>query len=420
MWVVLKAISVREASCLKGTVSIQGSKNTVLPIIAASLLANGVSVIYNCPHIEDVKVMCKLLDCLNVKTKLTNHVLTIDTSNARCATLPEELTCKLRSSVLLLGSMLAKWKNAKLGMPGGCAIGMRPIDIHIDGFKAMNVNVDCSEGVLCCNSNGLSGCDYTLRYPSVGATENLLIAASGVEAVTVLRGVAKEPEVIELCKYLVSMGVCIEGIGTEVLIIKGCAFLKSVTYTNVYDRIVAGTYLLFATAMNSEVRLTGINDISYLKNVILVCIKLGACIIKINDSIRIASDGFVKAGDFSTGIYPDFPTDLQPVLAAVLMKASGESVITETVFENRFSIVKELSKLDADITVDKNKIIINGKKEIQGHTVKATDLRQGAALVIAGVMAKGYTTITDISFIERGYEDIVNDIASLGVDIAYV
>ncbi|MCR5702321.1 MAG: UDP-N-acetylglucosamine 1-carboxyvinyltransferase [Lachnospiraceae bacterium] len=404
---------------MKGTVSIQGSKNTVLPIIAASLLADGVSVIYNCPHIDDVEAMCELLNCLNVETKLVNNVLTIDTSNARYACLPEKLTCKLRSSVLLLGAMLAKWGHAGLGMPGGCAIGMRPIDIHLDGLRLMNVNIDCEEGMLCCSSKGLKGCDYTLRFPSVGATENLLIAASGIGEITILRGAAKEPEVIELCKYLMSMGACIEGIGTEVLIIKGTANLKSVSYTNVYDRIVAGTYLLLATAVCSEVRLTGINDISYLKNIIGVCVKLGACIIKINDSIRIASDGLVKAGSFSTGIYPDFPTDLQPVLASVLMKAYGESVITETVFEKRFSIVNELLKLGAAICVDKNKIIINGKKEIHGHTVKATDLRQGAALVVAGVMAKGYTTITDISFIERGYEDIVRDIASLGADIAY-
>lgn len=416
----LKAISVKEAALLKGSIEIQGSKNTVLPVMAATLLSSGISVIYNCPMIEDVQVMCQLLECLHVRTRLQNHVLTIDTRNASYEVLPDTLTKKLRSSVLLLGPILARWQKAEIGMPGGCAIGQRPIDIHLEGLMRMNVNVNVHKGILTCETFYLQGTEYHLRFPSVGATENLIMAAVGAKGRTILRGAAKEPEIIELCNYLLSMGALIEGVGTDVLIIKGTGELTSCDYCNVYDRIVAGTYLLMAAAVPSDIRLTGIEDIHYLKNVIQVASKLGVNVIKFEHYLSVQSLGKVYANDFETGIYPEFPTDLQPVLITVLLRAGQDSSVTETVFENRFGIAKELAKLDAEIDIKGQTAFIKGNAKLQGHTVKAADLRQGAALVIAGLICKGYTTVTDISYIERGYEDIVRDLQSVGVEVTYV
>lgn len=416
----LKAISVKETGKLKGTIEIQGSKNTVLPIMAATLLSSGISVIHNCPMIEDVRVMCQLLNCLHVHTNFENHILTIDTRNAAYEPLPYSLTRKLRSSVLLLGPLLARWQKAELGMPGGCAIGLRPIDIHLEGFMKMNVDVNLYKEVLTCKTLYLQGCEYNLRFPSVGATENLILAAVGALGNTTLRGVAKEPEIIELCSYLLSMGAEIEGIGTDVLIITGKNKFYPSDYCNVFDRIVAGTYLLMAAALPSDIKLMGIEEIHYLKNVILTVSKLGVNVVKFDNYLSVQSFGKVTAGDFETGIYPEFPTDLQPMLLTVLLKAEGRSSVTEKVFENRLGIVEELKKLNAEIKVKDRVAFIEGNVNLQGHTVRATDLRQGAALVIAGLICKGYTTITNISYIERGYEDIVRDLQGIGVAIAYV
>lgn len=283
----LKAISVKEAALLKGSIEIQGSKNTVLPIMAATLLSSGISVIYNCPMIEDVQVMCQLLECLHVKTRLEDHVLTIDTRNASYEVLPDTLTKKLRSSVLLLGPVLARWQKAEIGMPGGCAIGQRPIDIHLEGLMRMNVDVRVHKDILTCETFYLQGTEYHLHFPSVGATENLIMAAVGAKGRTILRGAAKEPEIIELCNYLLSMGALIEGVGTDVLIIKGTGELTPCDYCNVYDRIVAGTYLLMAAAVPSDIKLTGIEDIHYLKNVIQVASKLGVNVIKFEHYLSI-------------------------------------------------------------------------------------------------------------------------------------
>lgn len=411
---------MKKADFLKGNIEIQGSKNTVLPIIAATLLGSGISVIYNCPMIEDVFVMCELLECLNVKTKLENHVLTVDTREADYAPLPSELTGKLRSSVLLLGPILARWKKAEIGMPGGCAIGLRPVDIHLEGLMKMNVDIKLHHDVLMCETYYMQGTEYHLKFPSVGATENLIMAAMGVKGRTILRGVAKEPEIIELCNYLLSMGALIEGIGTDVLVIKGTAALESCDYCNVYDRIVAGTYLLMAAAVPSDIRLIGIEDIHYIKNIIHVAALLGVTVVKFENYLSVQSSGKVTGGDYITGIYPEFPTDLQPVLISVLLGAEGHSSVTETVFDNRFGIVGELQKLEADIEVLGQKAVIHGGKRLQGHTVKAKDLRQGAALVVAGLMCKGYTTITNISYIKRGYEDIVRDLQNVGIKITYI
>lgn len=416
----LRAISIKEAARLKGNIIIQGSKNTVLPIMAATLLASGISVIHNCPMIEDVQVMCKLLECLHVKTRLEDHVLTIDTREAAYEPLPYSLTSKLRSSVLLLGPLLARWQKAEMGMPGGCAIGLRPVDIHLEGFMKMNVDVKLHKEILTCSTFYLQGCEYHLKFPSVGATENLIMAAVGAKGRTILRGAAKEPEIIELCNYLLSMGALIEGVGTDVLVIKGTGELVSSDYCNVYDRIVAGTYLLMAAAVPSDIRLLGIDDIHYMRNIINTVSQLGVNIVRFDDYLSVQSFGKVESGDFKTGIYPEFPTDLQPVLLTVLLKAEQESSVTETIFENRFGITKELEKLGADIQIKGQTALLRGGAGLQGHTVKATDLRQGAALVVAGVISKGYTTVTDISYIERGYEDIVRDLRSVAVEIAYV
>lgn len=415
----MREIRVAKTEYLKGDIKIQGSKNTVLPIMAATLLGSGVSVIYNCPMIEDVMVMCQLLECLNAKTKLENHVLTIDTREVRYASLPYVLTSRLRSSVLLLGPMLARWNKVELGIPGGCAIGRRPIDIHLQGLEKMNVDIDVREQMVTGKSYYLQGSVIQLRFPSVGATENLIMAATVAHGRTILRGVAKEPEIIELCNYLISMGALIEGVGTDVLIIKGTGQLQSCDYCNVYDRIVAGTYLLMSAAVPSNIRLHGIDDIHYIRNIINVAAQLGVNVIKRENYLSVQSFGKVRYGSFRTGIYPEFPTDLLPVLIAILTCGEDTSCIEETIFESRLGILKEMEKLGATFTVCDGVVCAEGNSKLKGTRLVATDLRQGAALVVAGLMSEGYTIVTNISYIERGYEDIVADLRNVGVKIDY-
>lgn len=411
---------MREAEKLQGSIIVQGSKNTVLPIMAATLLTNGVSVIYNCPDIQDVHVMRQLLECLSVRTDYENHTLRIDTTDAKYHPLPGILTCKLRSSVLLLGPMLAKWKRAEIGMPGGCEIGARPIDIHLDGFMKMNVDVEIECDKVCCNACYMQGCEYKLKFSSVGATENLIMAAVGNVGRTILRGVAKEPEIVELCKYLVSLGALIEGIGTDVLIIKGTNQLESGDYINVSDRIVIGTYMLMATAIPSDIVLHNVGDLSYLDNIIDTTRCLGASVVCDEDCIRIISTGNIQSGFFKTGIYPSFPTDLQPILATVLLRSEGDSVVEETVFENRFGVVRELKKLGANISICHSCMMVSGGAILEGAQVKALDLRQGAAMVVAGMISCGTTIVTNTEYILRGYENIVKDLQGIGVFVDYI
>ena len=416
----MKAISMKETGRLNGTITIQGSKNTVLPIMAATVLGSGIFVIENCPVIEDVYAMCELLQCLQIHATLKGHTLTIDTTRAAYAPLPYEMTSRLRSSILLLGPMLARWQQAEIGMPGGCAIGLRPIDIHLEGLMKMNVDFQMRNQILYCNTYHLQGCEYHLRFPSVGATENLILAAAGAVGRTILRGAAREPEIIELCQYLQQMGVLIEGVGTDVLTIKGTSQFVACDYNNVYDRIVAGTYLLMAAAIPCDIKMKGIDDVRYMANVIRVASQLGAQVVRMDSYLEVQSNGWVNPGTFQTGSYPEFPTDLQPVLVAALLRGQGISYVEETVFEKRFSVVSELRKLGAEIEIQNQTLKISGGNCLQGHTVKAADLRQGAALVLAGLISKGYTTVTDISYIERGYEDIVEDLRQLGAKIQYI
>lgn len=415
----MKKICVKETTALSGMVNVQGSKNTVLPVMAATLLSSGITVISNCPDIEDVHAMCALLECLHVKTDLKRNVLTIDTSQAAFEPLPFCLTGKLRSSILLSGAMLAKWHRAELGMPGGCAIGRRPIDLHLEGFVRMHADVRLQQNMLICESFYLQGCDYHLRFPSVGATENMLLAAAGAKGRTVLRGAAVEPEIVELCRYLVSMGVLIEGIGTDVLVIKGTGSLAPSNYENVYDRIVAGTYLLAAAGIPGRFLLKGISDTAYMENSIDVAVRLGVRAEREQDGLLIQSTGVVRSGLFESGIHPAFPTDLLPVLIPVLLKAEGESRVRETIFENRLGIVKELNRLGAGIRVNGQTASIPGGVKLSGGSVTATDLRQGAGLVIAGLMMNGTTVVSDIGYIERGYEDIVRDLQAIGAQVHY-
>lgn len=416
----MREIRVGKSEYLKGNITIQGSKNTVLPIMAATLLGSGISVIYNCPMIEDVMVMCQLLECLGAKTTLDNHILTIDTRRVGYAPLPCSLTTKLRSSVLLLGPILARWNKVELGVPGGCAIGLRPIDIHLQGLSQMNVAIHVNDGMVTGNTYHLQGGDIHLRFPSVGATENLLMTAVAAHGRTILRGVAREPEIIELCNYLMSMGALIEGVGTDTLIIKGTGQLTASDYCNVYDRIVAGTYLLMSAAIPSDIKLYGIEDIRYIKNVMNIAANLGVNIIKYENFLSVQSVGEVKGGHFITGIYPEFPTDLLPVLIVALMKSKQSSKVEETIFENRLGVVQELKKAGAAFKVEKRMVYIDGGTQLKGAVFQAMDLRQGAALVVAGLLCAGYTAVTNISYIERGYEDIVMDLQNVGAKIEYI
>ena len=420
MCVALNRICVKKAERLKGNIQIQGSKNTVLPIIASTVLCSGISKIHNCPCIKDVDVMIDILKTLGADVEFTDHVLTVDTTNIKNSKLLPDFTGKLRSSVMFLGPLIGRYKEAYIGYPGGCLIGTRPIDMHLEGLVQMNVGVRLEKDQICCKTYYLQGNVIHLRFPSVGATENLVMAAVLAYGRTIIRNSAKEPEVIELCNHLCNMGALIEGIGTDTLIIKGVSRLYPADYCNVFDRIVAGTYMLAAAAVKSDINLIGIDHIDYIKNVIETAVRLGVNVVKKGNVLTVSSLGKVKKGEFATGIYPGFPTDLQPVLMAVLLKGDGVSHLTESIFENRFGLAKELGKLGADVSVEEEVASVFPCKDLKGNDVYARDLRGGAALVVAGMLSEGITTVHDIRHVLRGYEDIVDDMRTLGVDIQYI
>lgn len=412
----MSKIEVEGMHRLQGEVKIQGSKNAVLPILSACVLNEGETVLFNCPKIRDVSSMLEALTSAGAKTEWEGNTLYIDTSVMQPIPLIENAGC-MRSSVMLLGSFLARFGKATLGYPGGCCIGKRPIDLHEQTLSALGAVFCEEETYLEANCAGLEGCDIYLPYPSVGVTENIILAAAGASGMTRIYGAAREPEIIELCKFLSAMGIRIYGIGTEKVFIMGGEKKQSVEYTICPDRIVAGTYLFAALAAGGEVFLREV-PMEHMRSTIQTAGQLGAKLHRDGSHMRVQMKNRPKPMKFiRTAPYPGFPTDLQSPLLATLCRAEGKSCVEEQVFENRFLIVEELKKMGAEINVKNQMAYISPVKKMTGGELTVKDLRGGAALVIAAMEAEGMSMINNAEIICRGYEDIAGDLTKLGAVI---
>ena len=414
----MEKLVVNGGKRLEGKVKISGAKNAVLPIIAASLLGTSPSILEEVPDLEDVRTISEVLGHLGVKVSNGgNNTLNIDSSVISSCEAPYELVRKMRASFLIMGPLLARCGKAKISLPGGCAIGTRPIDLHLKGFEALGAKIDCGEGYIEASApNGLKGARIYLDFPSVGATENIIMAACMAEGQTILENPAHEPEIIDLVNYLNVMGANIKGAGTNIIKIEGVKALKGCNYTIIPDRIEAGTYMVAAAMTNGDVYIE--NALSeHLKPVIAKLKEAGVFIQEEINGIRVKGTGNIKAVDIKTLPYPGFPTDMQAQLMAMLTIADGSGIVSETVFENRFMHVDELKRMGANIKVDGRSAIVDGVKKLSGCQVKATDLRAGAAMVLAGLVAEGETQIGCIHHIDRGYDGLVDKLCNLGADI---
>ena len=403
---------------LKGKVRISGAKNSVLPVIAASLLADGKSVIDEIPYLNDVRIMCELVSSLGAKVELSENKTRLDIScgDLANATAPYELVNKLRASFLVMGPLLAKTGSTRISLPGGCAIGSRPVDLHLKGFTAMGAVITQGHGYIEARTRGrLSGAKIYLDFPSVGATENIMMAAALAQGQTIIENAAIEPEVVDLATYLTTMGADIKGAGTDNIKINGVKSLNAASHAIIPDRIEAGTFMVAAAITGGDVRIENVVP-DHLKP---VSAKLKEAGIEISEELTAihVKGGEFKAVDIKTHPYPGFPTDMQSQMTSLMSKACGTSMVIETIFENRFMHVSELKRMGANIKVEGRSAIIEGCERLTGAQVKATDLRAGAALVVAGLAAEGTTEITDIEHIERGYMNIHEKLASLGANI---
>lgn len=403
---------------LTGTVKITGAKNAVLPIIAAALLGTSPSTLQDIPDLDDVRTISEVLGSLGVPVKFdTPGELYIDSTNLQTCEAPYELVRKMRASFLVMGPLLARWGQAKISLPGGCAIGTRPIDLHLKGFEALGAEIVLGHGFIEAKVPGrLTGARIYLDFPSVGATENILMAASLAKGQTVLENAAQEPEIVDLANYLNAMGARIRGAGTSVIKVEGVEELKGTTHAVIPDRIEAGTYMVAAAMSGGVVRIDNVIT-EHLKPVIAKLKEAGVLLDEDTDGVTIRGYERLKAVDIKTLPYPGFPTDMQAQFMALMCMAEGTSVVTETVFENRFMHVDELKRMGANIKIDGRCAVVEGVRNLTGCPVKATDLRAGAALVLAALVSKGRTEIGCIHHIDRGYDNLVGKFQALGADI---
>lgn len=408
---------------LHGRVKISGAKNAVLPIIAATLLAQDKPcVLDEVPYLNDVCTIAEVLRQLGAKVDFNceEHTLSIDSTVLKTVDAPYDLVRKMRASFVIMGPLLARYGKAKISMPGGCAIGTRPIDLHLKGFEALGAEIEIGHGFISATApNGLKGTSIYLDFPSVGATENIIMAACMAEGQTVLENAAQEPEIIDLANFLNIMGAKIRGAGTNVIKITGVPKLIGHNYTIIPDRIEAGTYMVAVAMTGGDIYIE--NAISeHLKPVIAKLNEAGVKIEEDIDGIRVSCNKRPKAIDIKTLPYPGFPTDMQAQFMAMLTIAEGTGLVTETVFENRFMHVDELKRMGASIKVDGRTSIVEGVPSLTGCQVKATDLRAGAAMVLAGLVANGETQVSYIHHIDRGYDNLVAKLCKLGADICRV
>ncbi|ALC82721.1 MULTISPECIES: UDP-N-acetylglucosamine 1-carboxyvinyltransferase [Bacillus] len=417
----MEKIIVRGGNKLNGTVKVEGAKNAVLPVIAASLLASEEkSVICDVPTLSDVYTINEVLRHLGAEVHFENNQVVIDASYELTTEAPFEYVRKMRASVLVMGPLLARTGRSRVALPGGCAIGSRPIDQHLKGFEAMGAEIKVGNGFIEAEVNGrLKGAKVYLDFPSVGATENLIMAASLAKGTTILENVAKEPEIVDLANYINAMGGKIRGAGTGTIKIEGVEKLKGTHHLIIPDRIEAGTFMVAAAITKGNVLVQGAVP-EHLTSLIAKMQEMGVTIIEEGEGLRVIGPNQLKSIDIKTMPHPGFPTDMQSQMMALLLCANGTSMITETVFENRFMHAEEFRRMNGNIKIEGRSVIINGPVPLQGAEVAATDLRAGAALILAGLAADGYTRVTELKHLDRGYVNFHNKLAGLGADIERV
>ncbi|HHX22818.1 MAG TPA: UDP-N-acetylglucosamine 1-carboxyvinyltransferase [Thermoanaerobacterales bacterium] len=412
----MSSIVIEGGKPLKGTVKISSAKNAVLPVIAASLLTESECIIEDAPELEDVKVMREVLRSMGAKVCREGDSIKIGAGTIDSIEAPYDLIRKMRASFLVMGPMLARKGRARISMPGGCAIGSRPIDLHLKGFASLGAEIELGHGYVEARCKKLVGSTIYLDFPSVGATENIMMGAALAHGQTIIENAAKEPEIIDLANFLNSMGARIRGAGTDVIKIDGVRELSGISYTVIPDRIETGTFLVAGAITGGDIFLENVVS-EHLKPVIAKLVECGTQITEEDEGLRVVGNGRPIASDVKTMPYPGFPTDMQAQIMAYLCTAKGISMVIETVFENRYMHVQELKRMGAKIKIEGRSAVIEGTDKLSGAPVKATDLRAGAALILAGLAAEGTTQVMNTYHIDRGYVDIVEKLKGLGARI---
>jgi UDP-N-acetylglucosamine 1-carboxyvinyltransferase len=413
----LASLNITGGIPLYGELTIHGSKNAALPILAASIMANGEQEICQVPQLLDIEVMLDILKALGVKKKVSDKSILLNTEHITSTSIPEDMMGKMRSSIFLMGPLLARYGQVTLSRPGGCAIGERPIDLHLSGLRALGAEIEERQDEIYCSAKQLIGNRIHMRYPSVGATENLMMAAALAQGETTIHNAAREPEILDLQQYLNKMGANIKGSGSERIVIQGVKNLHPVSYRVIPDRIIAGTMLLSAAITRGHIQINNCVP-DHISELLQLLAESGVEIKSTHDIIELQAKGNLKSIEpIQTAPYPGFPTDLQSQLMTYLSTVEGVSVITENVFEGRFNHINDLLRMGADIRIDLNNAFIRGVKSLVGCSVEATDLRAGAALVMAGLFAEGQTEVKKIHYIDRGYQRIEQMLSQLGATV---
>ena len=413
----MRYITIEGGTPLRGEVAVQGAKNSVLPILAATLLSGDVCRIEGCPHLSDVDSAADILRYLGCAVQWDGDDLLVDSTTLTRCDIPQTLMRRMRSSVIFLGAILARCGWAELSYPGGCELGPRPIDLHLAALRALGADIDDAGGTLRCRARRLTGCQIVLATPSVGATENAMLAACGAEGTTVIANAAREPEIVDLQTFLQKMGAHVQGAGSSTVVVEGGAPLHGCVHTVVADRIVAATYLAAAAGTGGDIRLEGV-DYRHLSAVATMLRQAGCRLTCGETSIRLqAPRRLQSAGPIRTAPYPGFPTDAQAVLMASLLRSEGATVFVENIFDSRYRHVPEMVRMGADIRLEGRVAVVCGVDRLHGAAVRAKELRGGASLVLAGLQAEGETAVTGVEHIQRGYEDLTGELAQLGADI---
>ncbi len=413
-------IVVKGGASLNGTVVVEGAKNAVLPILTATLLPSvGQSVLTNVPKLSDVDTINTVLTHLNadIEYDADHNTVKIDASNTLKIEAPYEYVSKMRASILVMGPLLAREGHARVALPGGCAIGSRPIEQHLKGFEALGAEIELHNGFIeATTPHGLKGAKIYLDFPSVGATQNIMMAAVLAEGKTEIQNVAREPEIVDLANYLNEMGAQVHGAGTDTIRITGVSQLHGAEHAIIPDRIEAGTFMIAAAITRGNVNVIGAIR-EHMTSLVSKLEEAGVQITDIEDGLNVQVPGEIKAIDVKTMPHPGFPTDMQSQIMALLLTANGTSKVTETVFENRFMHVEEFKRMNADIFINGRSAMITGNSKLQGADVKATDLRAGASLILAGLVSDGYTNVTELKHLDRGYVDFHGKLKVLGADV---
>jgi len=415
----LNSLRLRGGRRLKGQVEISGSKNATLPIMAASLMSMGEVVLSGVPDLEDINVMSMALEILGAKVKREASVLVIDARTINNYELPESISRKMRASNLVMGALLGRFQRARVAYPGGCAIGVRPMDLHLKGLRNLGYELTEEYGFMEGKAQGIMGKEILLDFPSVGATENIIMAAALTPGITTIRNAAREPEITDLQNFLNGMGARITGAGLDTVHIEGVERLNGVEYRVIPDRIEAGTFMVAVAISRGEVFLENV-VLEHLQPLIAKLREIGVDVIPKSSGVRVIGNHKYRPTDIKTMPYPGFPTDMQPQMMALFAAIPGTSIIVETIFENRYMHVQELRRMGADIKLEGRIAIVKGKTALEGATVEATDLRAGAALILAALFAHEETIISKVEHIDRGYEKIHEKLEKLGADIRRV